>query len=73
MGTVSHKTGGYASELTEAKWRLLATLLPKREGKVGRPMILNLQDVLNAIFYVLRTGCQWQNLPHDYPNYKSVY
>lgn len=73
MGTVSHKTGGYASELTEAQWRLLATLLPKREGKVGRPMILNLQDVLNAIFYVLRTGCQWQNLPHDYPNYKSVY
>lgn len=51
----------------------LEALLPNRTGKVGRPMTLALRDVMNAIFYVLRTGCQWTNLPGDYPNCKSVY
>lgn len=70
---MSHKTGSYASEVTDAQWEILESLLPKREGKVGRPMVLNLRDGVNAIFYLLRTGCQWQNLPKDYPNCKSVY
>jgi transposase len=70
---VSHKTGRYASEVTDAQWEIVEELLPKREGKVGRPMTLDLREVVNAIFYLLRTGCQWQNLPKDYPNCKSVY
>jgi putative transposase len=40
---------------------------------VGRPMTLGLREVVNAIFYVVRSGCQWKNLPHEYPHYKSVY
>lgn len=70
---MSHKTRRYASELTDKQWKVLEALLPTRSGKVGRPMTLDLRDVLNAIFYLLRTGCQWKNLPSDYPNYKSVY
>ena len=70
---MSHKTRRYASDLTNAQWFLLQALLPDRSGKVGRPMELALREVLNGIFYLLRTGCQWKNLPHEYPNSKSVY
>ena len=47
-------------------------MLPKRIG-AGRPQELDLRLVMNAIFYVLVTGCQWRNLPNDYPNPNSVY
>lgn len=70
---MSHTTRGYASELTDKQWTVLEELLPDRKGKVGRPMGLDLRDIVNAIFYLLRTGCQWKNLPSDYPNPKSVY
>ncbi len=73
MRKVSHKTGRYTSDLTDRQWDAVKDLLPDRRGKVGRPMTLNLRAVLNAIFYLLRTGCQWQNLPREYPNCKSVY
>jgi putative transposase len=70
---VSHKSRRYASELTTAQWKYLATILPNRSGQVGRPMELDLRAIMNAIFYLVRTGCQWKNLPREYPNYKSVY
>jgi putative transposase len=73
MKKVSHKTRRYASDLSDRQWEALRPYLPQRQGKVGRPMALDLRAVLNAIFYVLRTGCQWTNLPHEYPNAKSVY
>jgi transposase len=44
----------------------------ERQGP-GRPMTLNIRAVVNAILYVLRTGCQWAYLPHEYPNFNSVY
>jgi putative transposase len=47
-------------------------LFPKRKG-AGRPMALNLREVFNAILYLMVTGCQWHNLPNDFPNPKSVY
>ena len=70
---MSHKSKRYASDMTQEQWLYLDALLPKRTGKIGRPMTPPLRAVINAIFYVLRTGCQWSNLPNDYPNYKSVY
>jgi len=48
-------------------------LLPLKYAGPGRPIKLNMRQVVNAIFYVARTGCQWQNLPTDYPNTNSVY
>ena len=70
---MSHKVGQYASDMSDEQWKRLGGLLPDRQGQVGRPMGLDLRAIVNAIFYVVRTGCQWINLPHEYPNCKSVY
>src|SRR5271169_24174 len=56
----------YPSDLTDAEWALVEPLIPPaRRG--GRPRDVNVRDVLNAIFYVLWTGCQWKALPKDLP------
>jgi putative transposase len=39
----------------------------------GRPRTIEPREILNAIFYILRTGCAWRLLPHDFPNWKTVY
>lgn len=39
----------------------------------GRPCKYSKREILNAIFYVMRTGCQWRYLPHDFPHWMSVY
>lgn len=61
----------YDSDVTDGQWRKIRSLLPQR-CKTGRPP-LNRRLVLNAILYVVRTGCQWRLLPNDFPNWKSVY
>ena len=56
----------YPSDLTDAEWALVSTMIrPAKRG--GRPRTVDLREVLNAIFYVLSTGCQWQALPKDLP------
>jgi transposase len=56
----------YPSDLTDAEWALVGPMIPPaRRG--GRPRDVNLREVLNAILYVLTTGCQWQALPKDLP------
>jgi len=56
----------YPSDLTDDEWALVAPQVPPaRRG--GRPRDVDLREVLNAIFYVLSTGCQWQALPKDLP------
>lgn len=62
----------YATDLTDAQWDVIAPLLPTNKGR-GRPMKLELRTVLNAIWYVVRTGCQWRNLPNDFPKWQSIY
>ncbi|MFO1187995.1 MAG: IS5 family transposase [Alphaproteobacteria bacterium] len=61
----------YASDLTDGEWRLLAQLLPKRRA-LGRPRKVDLRLVLEAILYVLATGCQWRALPKDFPPRSTV-
>ena len=52
----------YATDLTEAQWALVDSIIP--EGKSGgRPRSIDVRAVVNAIFYLLRTGCQWRLLP----------
>jgi len=70
---VSHTAAVYTSDLSDEQWRYLQGILPKQQGRVGRPMRLDLREVINAIFYGVRTGCQWMNLPSSYPHPKSVY
>jgi putative transposase len=70
---VYHKKKRYTSDLTDEEWKIVKPLfVPERKGR-GRPIELNMREVLNAILYVVRTGCQWENLPKDFPNHNSVY
>ena|SRR5947207_10936223 len=63
----------YPSDLTEDQWKLIAGFFPERPpGLVGRPRENSFREIVNAILYLLRTGCQWRNLPHDLPVYTSV-
>lgn len=70
---MSHNPIQYTSDLTDQEWKLLQEFLPKKQEGPGRPMELDLRAVINAINYVIRTGCQWDELPKDYPNHNSVY
>jgi putative transposase len=63
--------GQYPSDLTDGQWQILLKVLPP-PAKVGRKP-LDRRLVINAIFYVVRTGCQWRQLPRDFPKWKSVY
>lgn len=55
----------YQSDLADEQWALLAPLIVLPEG--GRPKTTDLREVLNGIFYQLRSGCAWKMLPHDFP------
>ena len=59
--------GQYASNVTDEQWSIVWPLLPKPNRR-GRRRRINLRAVLDAIFYLLRTGCQWRQLPRDYLN-----
>ncbi|MGC2506223.1 MAG: IS5 family transposase [Candidatus Acidiferrales bacterium] len=56
----------YPSDLTDAEWALVEPMIPPAKHG-GRPRDVNVREVLNAICYVLSTGCQWQALPKDLP------
>jgi putative transposase len=61
----------YASDLTDREWQLIARLLPKPR-RVGRPREVDLRVVMNAMLYILATGCQWRALPKDFPPFTTV-
>lgn len=62
----------YPTDLTDAQWNILQPLLPVKTGQ-GRNQEVDLREIVNAIFYFLRTGCQWRYLPHDFPPYGTVF
>jgi putative transposase len=59
--------------MSDKQWGIIERLLPLEHNGPGRPIELDMRQVVDAIFYVVRTSCQWENLPKDYPNYNSVY
>jgi putative transposase len=61
------KRRAYPSDVTDAQWERLVPLLA-RNGTWGRPRTVDLREIVNAIFYLVRTGCQWRLLPHDFPH-----
>ncbi len=65
------RTHKYPSDVTDEQWTLIEPLIPVYPG--GRPRKTNLRDVLDAIFYLLRTGCQWRYLPKDFPPKSTVW
>jgi putative transposase len=66
------KTTNYPSDLTNSQFAILEPLLPPAKPG-GRPREVNLHDIVDAILYVNRTGCQWRALPSDYPPWSTAY
>ncbi len=62
----------YKSDLTDKEWELIKPHIPPAK-RGGRPRKTDMREVLNAIFYVVKTGCQWDLLPHDFPAKGTVY
>ncbi len=63
---------GYKSDLTDEEWLFIEPLIPPAKSG-GHPRTVNMREIVNAIFYLLRTGCSWEMLPHDFPPYSTVY
>jgi len=61
----------YASDLADAEWALIEPFMPGRR-RLGRPRATELRSVVNAIFYIATTGCQWRQLPREFPPYSTV-
>ena len=66
---------GYGCDLTTAQWRRLQEFFTQKKDKKkgGRPRKYELKDILNAIFYIVKTGCPWRYLPDGYLYWKTVY
>src|SRR5215203_6896606 len=62
----------YPTDLSDAEWSCLEEHLPAPEN-CGRPRVHSLREILNAIFYIVRGGCPWRLLPHEFPPWKTVY
>jgi transposase len=61
----------YASDLTDAEWALIEPFMPP-PSPIGRPRTTDLRAVVNAILYMATTGCQWRQLPKEFPPYSTV-
>lgn len=73
MKSVCRRTRRYTSDLTDARWKKLQALLPGRVKGPGRPVEIDVREAVNAMLYVVKTGCQWANLPSEFPAPGSVY
>jgi putative transposase len=62
----------YPTDLSDAEWNYIQPHMPAPKG-YGRPRTHDLREILNAVFYVLKSGCQWRLLPHDFPRWPTVY
>ena len=62
----------YPSDLSDCEWEILAPLIPPAKPG-GRRRKWPMQRILNAVFYVARTGCQWRLLPHEFPPWSTVH
>ena len=61
----------YASNLSDEQWRLVKKLIPKAKKRGRKP--IDRRQIINAVLYWNRTGCQWRYLPSDFPNWNTVY
>jgi putative transposase len=62
----------YQSDLSDAEWRCLEPHLPAPTAH-GRPRLHSPREILDAILYILKSGCAWRLLPHDFPPWRTVY
>jgi putative transposase len=62
----------YQTDLSDSEWARIEPFLPVPKAP-GRPRVHPLREILNAIFYIVRSGCAWRLLPHDFPPWKTVH
>ncbi len=62
----------YPTDLSDAEWNYIKPHMPAPKG-YGRPRTHDLREILNAVFYFLKSGCQWRLLPHDFPRWPTLY
>ncbi len=62
----------YPSDMTDEEWAILDPLVPAAKTG-GRPRQYERREVVNAIRYLLRSGCSWRMLPHEFPPYRTVF
>jgi putative transposase len=62
----------YLTDLTDKQWVIIAPFIPSAKPG-GRHRTVNIREVINAITYVLKSGCDWRMLPHDFPKWQIVY
>lgn len=62
----------YSTDLSDSEWAILAPLIPPAKSG-GHPRTTDMREVCNAIYYHLKTGCQWDMLPGDFPPSSTVY
>lgn len=72
MARIERETKRYPSDLTEAEWAVMAPLMPGA-ARTGRQRRIDLREVLNAIRYMVRSGCEWRMLPVHFPPWQTVY
>ncbi|CAG1005612.1 hypothetical protein METP2_03675 [Methanosarcinales archaeon] len=63
----------YQTDLSDKEWEKIEPHIPKRKAKRGRKREHPFREILNAIFYIVRSGCVWRLLPHDFPPWQTVY
>jgi putative transposase len=63
----------YPSDLSPAQWELLRPVIEKPASHGGTHRKYPLAEIVNALLYVLKSGCQWEMIPHDFPPWESVY
>src|SRR5216683_7723428 len=75
MGQKEPSRKKYASDLTDAQWAIVGPMIPpaKQNPRGGRPRQVAMREVLNTLFYLNRSGCQWDLLPHDVLPKSTVY
>ncbi len=62
----------YPTDLSDEEWSYLEPFLPAPKAP-GRPRLHTLREILDAIFYIVRSGCAWRLLPHDFPPWKTIH
>ena len=68
MKNISFKLTSYPSDLTDKEWEMIESFFP-----VGNKSEHHKRSLVDAVFYINKTGCQWRQLPHDYPPYIAVW
>src|SRR5215217_8929546 len=72
LGKVPSMRRAYITDLSEVEWAYLEAHLPTPQP-YGRPRLHSPRELLNAIFYIVRSGCAWRLLPHEFPPWKTIH